>query len=157
MVGKRIPGRLGELDGAPYTLVVLTQCSFLNGEDAIFDGTENATSVFGSVLPVHLCVMTREEAISGECVVNFGFAAEDDIWLMLVDQCMELTILLLPFDTVTVHGQYCQGRRPFVLGEWFDLGPDECIGEPSLSGKSMSSSVSELVSARMANETIITE
>ena len=66
---------LGELDGAPDTLVVLTQCSLLNGEAAILDGTENATSVLGSVLPVHLCVMTREEAISGECVVNFGFAA----------------------------------------------------------------------------------
>ena len=55
---------LGELDGAPDTLVVLAQCSLLNGEDAIFDGTENGTSMFGSVLPVHLCVMTREEAIS---------------------------------------------------------------------------------------------
>ena len=41
----------------------------------------------------------------------FGYAAEDDIRLMLVDQRMELTILLLLFDTVTVHGQYCQGRR----------------------------------------------
>ena len=54
--------------------------------------------------------------MSGECVVNFGFAAEDDIQLMLVDQRMELTIILLPFDTVTVHGQYFQERKALHPG-----------------------------------------
>ena len=42
--------------------------------------TKHSAAVFGAVFPMHFRIVRREEAVSRECIVNFGLTSQNDMW-----------------------------------------------------------------------------
>ena len=63
-----------------------------------------AQNVFGTVLPMYLHIVGREEVVCGECTVDFGrLTSQNDLWVVLVKYRSNLPVLNISLDTITIR------------------------------------------------------